>query len=356
MANPNTIPYKRHQDIQIDDVNLRTQFQNYIQVGQYQQALDLLQTNEQQLDSKAYVAAVINTIINGILTLENYYNDGVTVFLSTLSTQFQYMVDSFKNMRQFNPQTQYDLYNFVISDEQIYMALDKPPVGTLPTDTSHWLYLGLRGEVGAPGVDLTMEYDWNANTIYQPNDIVVYNKTLYVNIKTSSGPNTDPVSDPDSWLLFMKVESVGITVGPNPPQNPIHNTVWFQTEVDPLTVTDTSTPVIGVFNRYNQELSSWELMYPLTVFRFVNDRNEYIPVMFYEERTIQVSDWVDNVYSFSNSLIGSMSIVNIFPIIPISDVAYKSYNDMRISISGSTVSLTVTETPTVPIGIRVKIQ
>lgn len=355
MPNPNTITTIRHQDIQIDDVNLRTQFENMVQVGQYQQALDLLTTNAQQLQGKAYIANLINTIITGILTLENYYNTGVTIYLSNLAVQFQTMINNFLNRGLWNDTTEYVERNFVVYNDDVYMALQDVPVGTLPTNTTYWLFLGLQGLDGAPGTDVVMRYNWNSSTIYQPNDLVVYNDAIWVNLVSSSGPNTDPINNPSSWLLFMQPEAKGIHVGINPPDDPINNSVWFQTTIDPL-AQPTGTNIVGVFNRYIQSSAQWEPMYPRTVFQLVNDRGDYIPLMYYEERTITVAEWVNNQYTFSNPYIGADSVVNIFPVIPISSQAYRTYNLMKISISGTTVTLSVTEAPTVDLSIRVKIQ
>lgn len=355
MANPNTITYRRHQDIQIDDVNIRTQFQNYMMVGQYQQAINLLATNSAQLDSKAYVANIINTIVTGVLTLENYFNTGVTVFLSSLATHYQFLIDNLKHMQEWNNAIEYHTYNFVVYNEQVYMALQDAPVGTLPTNTTYWLYLGLRGEDGAPGVDLTMEYNWDSNTIYQPNDLVVYNDAIYVNLTSISGPGTDPINNPDAWLLFLQPVKTGIAIGTNAPEGIVGNQVWFRTQSDPLTAT-TTDPIIGTFFRYVQETDVWEEMYPGTLFTIIDDADEYVPVMHYEERTLQTTDWINDTYSFTNGLIGQYTEVHILPIVPMNSAAERFYNLMTITISGTTVTLSITETPTVPIGIRIIIQ
>ena len=96
MPNPNTLDWLHYQDIQIPDVVLCQQFRQYIQVGNYDQALLLLIENADQLQGKAYIAEVINTIIEGIVNLEERYNTGVTEYLSNLETQFETLINNFK--------------------------------------------------------------------------------------------------------------------------------------------------------------------------------------------------------------------------------------------------------------------
>ena len=49
MPNPNKLPSYHYQDIQIPDVSLRQQLQQYWSSGQYSEALSLLSTNATQL-------------------------------------------------------------------------------------------------------------------------------------------------------------------------------------------------------------------------------------------------------------------------------------------------------------------
>ena len=56
MANPNNLPYLRYQDIQIPDVQLRTQFQQFFQTGNYVEAISILSGNAAQLQGKAFIA------------------------------------------------------------------------------------------------------------------------------------------------------------------------------------------------------------------------------------------------------------------------------------------------------------
>ena len=179
MPNPNSLNYLHYQDIQISDTNIKQQFINYINEGQFASALNLLSNNEDQLTGKAFVANTINTIINMVSTLQQYYNTNVTLYLSNLLLKYNKLINEFKNKGTWSSDTQYNPYNFVLYNDELYMCISTPPVGTLPSVNYYWLYLGLQGLDGSPGIDVNMTYDWNSGASYQPNDIVLYNINEY---------------------------------------------------------------------------------------------------------------------------------------------------------------------------------
>lgn len=354
MPNPNTIPYIRYQDIQIPDVSLRKQFINYMNTGQYTQALNLLTQNEQQLWGKAFVAKAINTITLGILDLESRYNDNVTLFLSNLAQQYFTAINNLKSRGTYISTQQYYVNNFVIYNQELYYCIEQPPVGTLPTDTTYWLYLGLRGLKGAPGLDVVMKYGWNNSTQYSLNDLVIYNNNVYV--ATQPNINVTPGSG-DIWMLFFGIEPGHLYVGTTPPTTPINNIVWFQTEVDPLTYTGTD-PLLGTFNRYNEELGDWEEMWPKVLYKMMVNYQEYQPSLAEIDIDIQTDEWSDSSYTFTYKNIQDDTVVNVLPSPTITDEQYDLYNTLSISIEGTNITLSTSSesAPSVNLPIRVLIQ
>lgn len=353
MPNPNTIPWLHYQDIQIPDVTLQQQFKQYVLGGQYNQALALLTTNEQQLQGKAYIANTINTIASGILDLESRFNNGVTLFLSDLATQYNDLIINMKKAGTWNANTQYVPYNFVIYNQQIYMCLIEPPIGILPTSSYYWLYLGLRGETGAPGVNVTMQYDWNNGASYQPNDLVVYDNNIYVALKTNSG--VTPGTDETTWLLFLVSVPGQIFIGTTAPQYYGQNTVWFQTQVDPLQATDT-TPIVGLFNRYNTEINDWEPMYPNTLFTWLDNTSNYAPPAVFIDLTIQPNMWNNFQYIYAYPELTETSWVDIYPVTTMTSEQLQVYNELQLSFNGQNIVLTISSKPTVSLPIIIKIQ
>lgn len=352
MANPNTIPWLHYQDLQIPDVTLRTQFRQYMQAGQYAEALDLLSNNAAQLQGKAYIANTINTITNGILELEGYYNTGVTLYLSNLATQYFALVDNLKKAGTWLSTTQYTPYNFVVYNNNVYMCFKEPPIGTLPTDNQYWLYLGLRGQQGAPGVDVVMRYNWSSTNTYAPNDLVVYDGNIYVALTNNT--NVIPTSSSTDWLLFLKIDKGQIYVGTTPPINPSNDTIWFQTQTDPSQAT-TTEPIIGQFMRYISAEATWDEMYPNVLFTWIVDESNYAPSMFVDNVTIPQTEWNNNQWKYVYNKLTEQSIVHILPSNGLTSTQISMYNNLSISITGTTITLTcgISQTSDLPIIIQI---
>lgn len=361
MPNPNTIPFIRYQDIQIPDVELRQQFQRHFEAGQYSDGLSLLLNNADQLNGKTFNANTINTIINGILILENYYNDGVTIFLNNLSSEFQIMINNFSQRGTWLNSFQYTPYNFVIYNNGTYMCIQEPPVGTVPTNETYWLHLNLNGPSGAPGVDVNMKYEWSITESYSTNDLVVYNDNIYVALQDNTG--LDPVNNPDSWMLFIQIEKGQIYVGTTAPTSPIDDVVWFQTDTDPSQATDT-TPILGQFRRYLGDYSTWDDMYPNTLFNWVNGYSDCNIESHTYQHTIQISDWTNNTTSIAyfNMSLTEQTVVNVMPNGEMTTEQQNLYNNLSLSLEGFStptdgieVIFTSSITPTVDLPIQVQI-
>lgn len=353
MPNPNTIQWFHYQDIQISDVTLSQQFQQYVAAGNYIDALSLLTNNEEQLAGKAYIANVINTITSGILDLESRFKNGVTLFLSNLAIQYNTLIANMKKIGTWLITAQYMPYNFVIYNQEIYMCIQQPPVGTLPTNTTYWLYLGLRGEQGAPGVDVTMRYDWNATTAYNPNDLVVYGTNIYVALTANTG--VTPGTSSATWLLFLVSTPGQIFVGTTAPQYPTDNTIWFETASDPLAAT-TTDPIYGQFQRYVANTSTWEDMYPNVLFTWVDGLSNYAPEAVYYDITIEPTSWVNNQYILNYTGLDTNSFVLVLPVSTMTPEQYSLYSQLTLEITGTDIVLTTPSTPTVSLPIIIKIQ
>lgn len=352
MPNPNTISTLRYQDIQTSDINIQQQFQFYFTNGQYVQALNLLNNNLSTLQNKAFVANAINTIVNGMLILENYYYQGVVVYLSNLSSQYQLLINNFKNRSNWVSSVQYSQYNFVNYNNELYMCTQTPPIGTIPTNTNYWLYLGLQGIEGAPGVDVIMEYSWESNTSYQLNDLVTYNNNIYVALKNNIG--IIPGTDNSVWLLFIQFKKGEIYVGVNPPSIFDNNTIWFKTSIDPSQST-ANTPIIGQFQRYLSNYTVWDTMYPNTLFNQVENYSDYTYSVFIDNVTIAPSSWVSNTWTYVYNDLTEQSILDILPIGTMTSAQSNIYNNLSISISNNNIILTSGVSPTVTLNIRIRI-
>ena len=352
MPNPNSLNYLHYQDIQISDTNIKQQFINYINEGQFASALNLLSNNEDQLTGKAFVANTINTIINMVSTLQQYYNTNVTLYLSNLLLKYNKLINEFKNKGTWSSDTQYNPYNFVLYNDELYMCISTPPVGTLPSVNYYWLYLGLQGLDGSPGIDVNMTYDWNSGASYQPNDIVLYNGNLYC-AKTE---NTNVVpTDSDAWVLFLTIGEGKINIGVTPPSFPSQGMIWFQPQTDPEQSSD-SSPIIGQFQQYNSNLNSWEIMYPNTLFTWIDGiNNNYTSLKNTISVTIDSYEWENGEWTYSDPRITNNSIIEIWPD-NLTNTQSVLYNSLTLQISDNSIRLSTLLSPSIDLPIIIYIQ
>lgn len=336
MPNPNTISTYRYQDIQIPDESIRKQFKQYMKIGRYADALDLLTTNAQKLQGKAYVAEAINKISAGIVDLEKRYIDGVPVFLSDLAHTFNTLIKNMKRMGLWQNSIQYYPYSYVVYNQEIYLCLKEPPIGTLPTVEQYWLYLGLRGEEGAYGIDVNMKYGWTASAQYKTNDLVVYNQNIYVALKDNAGAN--PETDETAWMLFILVVKGEINIGMNPPTILAQNTIWFKTKSDPLVAT-TAEPIYGEFFRYVVATKQWEEMYPNTVFTLIDGYEQYANMVENIEVTIKPADWVNDQFTYPYRGLDKKTTAFIYPSLPYDSGQTKLYNQLKLTVNANDLVL-----------------
>lgn len=340
MPNPNTIPWWHYQDIQIPDYNLQQLFMQYYKQGQYQEALSLLAGNSAQLQGKAFIASTINTIISGLLTLEDYYNTGVTVFLSNLAAQYQQMVNNLKRAGNWNAALQYTPYNFVRYNDEIYMCIEQPPIGTLPTDDTYWLYLNIRGIDGEPGIDVVMRYDWNGTDTYNINDLVVYNDTWWVALQQNT--NVVPGEDANVWLEFVYISKTEIYVNINPPDLPSNNTVWFKPQADPSVAT-TTMPIIGQFYRYVEQMQTWDKMYPNVLFQMLDGSSKFVPVTLVLTVNTSQGEWGNRNWKYRNIAFSDATYVDVLPVLGMSSAQQAVYDSFySISVNSGFIRLETT--------------
>lgn len=356
MANPNSLfPWLKYQDIQIADIALRTQFESYMSVGNYSQALRLLSDNQSQLQGKAWIGDSINTLVNGIITLESLYNDNVIKFLSDLSETLQSLVDNYRNVGTWIVGNEYKELNFVAYDNEMYMALQDVPANTPITDTNYWLYVGLRGEQGVAGVNVRQQYNYSSGKAYNINDLVVYQGQIYVALKSNT--NVLPTNS-DTWLLYERVVKANIYVSNvAPTEELINGKIWFKTQSDPYTLL-ADTPIIGTFMMYQN--GTWEEMYPDTIFDWVEDKDQYREVGFEIDTIIEFSDI--QAVDIRDSRITNDAIVMVLPQYNITVEQWKDYNHIaEVRVANGVIGIFSDETfnavnPSTNIPIRILVR
>lgn len=224
---------QRFQDIQISDNLLKSQFFNYFLNGDYQMAFDLISHNS-QLDSKAFVANFINEIAEVLYATEDSVDTATLGKLRELSLDFNEIINQFLNRYDYDSTATYELYNFVIYNNEVYMYINNiPSTGNIPTNTTYWLKIGLRGEKGAGGCSqLQMKFYWQEGIAYQPFDLVITipqgtTHTGDMWVAKVANINQYPTEDSVYWEKFVEASNGFIYSSKTQPVDRYIGQIWL---------------------------------------------------------------------------------------------------------------------------------
>lgn len=352
MANPNKIQYLRYQDIQIPDTELKAKFDEYIISSNYAAAIKLLVDNDVQLKGKVFVADAINTIMSGISILQEKYSTNVTDKLTSLYNEFVELIDNIKFVGEWNQDSIYFPYNFVSSDKEVYMCIKQSEIGTELSNAEYWVKVGLKGEVGSDGFDVTLKYTWSGTNTYEKNDLVVHKNDLYVALKQNIG--IEPGTDETAWLLFINIDRLGIHVGPNSPTILIDNRIWVETATEP-----NGAVISGTLKRYDEQSGTWEIMHPLTSIDCVHGADKYKQKSAIINLSINPTDWIENIYTYTYTSTLENCIVNVFPAFDKEGIGNKLksdfYDSLSLSIIDNQIKLSTTSNTKQPLDLKIQI-
>ena len=217
----------RFQDIKISDANLKAEFITKFFDTDFSGAFAIINNNP-QLDSKTFLASVMNDIAAILSLLQNNFQNGVIDYLSSQITNFQTIIDNYKLKGVYDAQTTYRIYNFVTYNDKDYLYINSTASsGNLPTNTTYWLELGLQGAEGGGGIDVILKYNWDSSLHYEPLDIVYYNNTLWVAKVANS--NVAP-SNGATWEVFVPFDLVDIYSNSSAPtgDNLYNGLIWLE--------------------------------------------------------------------------------------------------------------------------------
>lgn len=246
MPNPNTINISRSQDIHYPDEPTRKQFINlWKEEKNYDEALGIIDTTDALL-TKKLTQTIFNQIKEGILFMENKYDQDYIQKMEEYLQILQTNIDQYQIFNEFNPLRQYEKFQSVFDGEYWCFCYNRPPIGTPPTNETYWLQLKLKGEIGdnSLGISLALEPNyWDSNAQYPEKDTVSYDyKTLRNTdffthsffVSRRANTRKEPTKSPDDWMELVRVRREHVEVGatePTPidyPPFPVVGTTWFQ--------------------------------------------------------------------------------------------------------------------------------
>ena len=164
---------ERYQDINISDNIFKNEYSARYINNQYSSAYNILDNNR-QLNSKKFVAEVINTISDILYSLEEDYYSNTNDYFDNLTGDLQDVIDNYKYIGDWNNFTVYRKYNIVTYSDKYYMYINETPSsGSQLNNISFWLEFILNGEEGAFGIGVNFIGNWDSSVSYNALDGVL---------------------------------------------------------------------------------------------------------------------------------------------------------------------------------------
>lgn len=183
--------FNRFTDLTLETMEYAKQYNTYMTNGNFTGAAQIL-IDHPELETSLINAANLNRIIDAIKCIETFYADDVQTYILEL---VQYK-------GTYSNSTKYTKYNVVNYNSMVYMctSLDTP-LGTLPTDTTYWYQLSIKGDRGTSGLGLSFEGVWQATVTYNKDSAVSYGTCLYASVEDNNLAHT-PSRTSSYWELI----------------------------------------------------------------------------------------------------------------------------------------------------------
>lgn len=211
--------YEYMQDINLDLFNLASQYESLINSKKFSEAASLLKNNP-SLDRIYFNAEKYNRLIDSIRATQRLYSEDVRKYIIELM--------SFKG--EYNNLQKYIRYNVVSYNSMIYLCISDCPLGTLPTNTTYWYPLSIKGEKGV-GIGLSYDGLWQANFTYNKDSAVSYGTCLYA---STSDNNVGKTPSDTSIYWEQIVDFRDLLTYDNSSSN--LNATTFQSAIDELNI------------------------------------------------------------------------------------------------------------------------
>lgn len=201
---------KRFQNLHLADRSLFTQYRTLFKTD-IPAAQNILKNT--QLQTKLLRASQFNDTTGRVVTVENYYYDNIPQKLYNLQEQMTEDAQSIKYVGEYSTEQTYYFNNIVSLNNELYyckIASTTSIQGVSPTNTDSWVYLGLQGNNGFPGLGVTLKGAYNSGELYNAKDVVSYDNRLWIANQTFMG---QPPSDNSSyWVPFLNQEPRKINI------------------------------------------------------------------------------------------------------------------------------------------------
>lgn len=169
----------------MDDMHLSSQstFLDYyyaMQTNNISYANTLLSSNP-SLANQIMTADNINTLLNETYNRELQPKIDIDYYLAGLEATYESMILNTRVRGEWSADIEYQVHNLVFYNGKGYFVYtnNKPPKGTLPTDTTYWREYDIKGYQGYSGINLNFKGNWDGTQNYVKNDVVIYQNKLW---------------------------------------------------------------------------------------------------------------------------------------------------------------------------------
>jgi len=217
---------EKFQDINTEDVIFKNDFSFKFKNGDLNGAFDILEDNP-QLDSKSFVAEVINFISNTLYSIEEDYYSNTDEYLDDLSDKFQLVIDNYRYIGSWDSSVTYRIYNIVTNSNKYYMYINPVPTsGNSLSNTYYWMEFNLKGQNGADGIGIDFKGTWDSSVTYNSLDGVYYNGGIWCSKATNT--NQAPSISSSYWENVVTFLQAQIMSGSSEPTNKYNGLIWIE--------------------------------------------------------------------------------------------------------------------------------
>jgi len=219
-------------DVVESDAELLKQYQQYVLDGDMVNAQSIY--NQIPDANRKFIGAlVMNQFADAIMSLEAFYgNSGFESYIASKQAEWQTIIDKFSYVGIYSNNVQYQKNNIVLYgvEGQNYLFINiyngNTPKQTLPTNTTYWRILTIRGEKGEAGSSTTFYFDWEPTMQYKANNIVCVGSSLFVALQDNI--NIKPTTNPSYWQLIFQTSTKRYPVQREQPTDASVGDFWFR--------------------------------------------------------------------------------------------------------------------------------
>ena len=183
-------------------------------------------TEKEELIGKCVVKDLYNSFISGFMQEENYNQSEILDTLANHLSDYNVSINNIQVIGEYDSSFQYHVNNVLYYNGDAYFTIVTPPVGTIPTNTSYFIKLGLRGDKGITSLGINKYDIWNSNTAYEQYCIVQYNNILYVS-KTSNKGKV-PSNNPNDWEKAVDFNKSIAWLNTTKPDYTMGGSLWME--------------------------------------------------------------------------------------------------------------------------------